>query len=494
MPASNIEASSLPDAVASRQDGHDNNRKKRTPRQGGEAAGTGTIIAEIKVQIAELIKTGVAELQQADSAPMRAIVEGLRHIEGLAANAATAVSKPAADDVHHCLREITQRLMAIEATTKKAIAPGRTLTPAYTASNASTPSATPSWSQIAAGGLQQRARIELRLEKRTDGTTETPEQQLERIQKAIPGAQAIITHPRSSEKISVLVSSTARRDQILQSGVEGLEGAKVIRRPRLVMISGVPIQETIKNRKCEENEEWIKKVQRRNPGLIIERVSWLYSDKNLHRRRTEGKQTKGSIILSMATEAMQHQVVRQGLLVGAEWHPARMWDVSLTDGQCFRCHQWGHSQSVCNAPKELCGHCAGSHSSKECKTRDDASASCAGCKQKGHKAWMTKKCKAHEAFRARNEAKKKEMVQATVMIQREGYYNSGRSSPAFQFGGSTSSESDWKTVESGNKRQRTIGRPSAIAKAGRDPSQSRLLHTRTAGTSTEAEDIFMSTQ
>jgi hypothetical protein len=70
---------------------------------------------------------------------------------------------------------------------------------------------------------------------------------LARIQKAIPGAQAIITHPRSSEKISVLISNAARRDQILQSGIQGLKGAKVIRRPRLVMISGISIQQKTLN-------------------------------------------------------------------------------------------------------------------------------------------------------------------------------------------------------------------------------------------------------
>ena len=158
------------------------------------------------------------------------MVEGLRHIEGLAADAAKTPKTSDTDDVEHCLREITQRLTAIEAATTKAIAPSRTST-LYTATNASATSATPSWSRIAAGGLQQRASIELRLETEADGIKETLEEQLARIEKAIPGAQAIITYPRSSEKISVLISNAARRDQILQCSIQGLEGAKVIRRP-----------------------------------------------------------------------------------------------------------------------------------------------------------------------------------------------------------------------------------------------------------------------
>jgi hypothetical protein len=146
----------------------------------------------------------------------------------------------------------------------------------------------------------------------------------------------------------------------------------------------------------------------------------------------------GSIILSMATEAMQHQVVKHGILVGAEWHPAEMWDISLTDGQCFKCHQWGHSQSVCNAPADICGHCAGNHSSRECKTKEDSHASCAACKQKGHKAWIVKQCRAFKAFKDKNERTKVEMMQLTIGIQRGiGEPTSGRTSPTLSMGGST---------------------------------------------------------
>jgi hypothetical protein len=350
-PAANAEGGGPPDVVAPRQGTHNNNKTK-TPQRGGENAGTREKKAEIKSKLTELILKGVAELQKGESEAMQAMVQGLRDLEKLVTATTNSTNNRTANntDVSRSLREITQRLAAIEATTKAnadAITPRPFLASTRTTTTATHPSTAPSWSQIAAGGLQQRASIELRLEKkRTDRTKETPEEQLARIQKAIPGAQAIITHPQSSEKISVLVSSAARRDQILQAGVQGLEGAKVIRRPRLVMVSKVSLHEAIKNRKCEENNKWMKKVQRRNPGLVIERVAWLYTDKDLNRRRAEGKQTKGSIVMSLATEAMQHQVVRQGLLVRAKWHPASMWDVSLTDGQCFRCHQWGHSQSV----------------------------------------------------------------------------------------------------------------------------------------------------
>ena len=87
-----------------------------------------------------------------------------------------------------------------------------------------------------------------------------------------------------------------------------------------------------------------------------------------------------------------------------------MWDISLTDGQCFRCWKWGHNQSVCNAQREICGHCAGKHSTRDCKTTAESDASCTGCKQRGHKAWMSRSCKAYQAFRDQNESKKRELL------------------------------------------------------------------------------------
>jgi hypothetical protein len=108
---------------------------------------------------------------------------------------------------------------------------------------------------------------------------------------------------------------------------------------------------------------------------------------------------------------------------------------------------------------------------------------------------MTKPCKEYKTFRERNEATKKTMIQAMAAIQREGYFSSGRSSPIVQFQGSTDSgTSEWKTVDNGNKRKRTVGRPTAIARAGDDPLQSRLPHMRPRAPSTDMEDITMSTQ
>jgi hypothetical protein len=338
------------------------------------------------------------------------------------------------------------------------------------------------WSQVAAKGTHHPAKIELRLEEMEGADEESSEERLKRIRMAIPDARAIITHPRSTNKVSVVVKDNARRDQIMQVGIQDANGIKIIRRPNLVMVSGIPLNTPIKNGKCAENDVWIGETQKRNIGAKIERVRWLYSDKNLAARRETGTQKKGSIILSVATEESQYQLVKNGLFVGAEWHPAQLWDVSLTDGQCFKCWKWGHSQSVCNAPKELCGHCAGDHPTRDCKTQENEKASCVGCKQKGHKAWMLKACRAYQTFRSKNESTKRDLTQRTLRIQADT--GNGRTSPMFSFGGSTlrssvnssQGEEEWTTVVvEGGRKRRTVGRPRAMQVAAAAPGQRRLF-------------------
>ena len=220
----------------------------------------------------------------------------------------------------------------------------------------------------------------------------------------------------------------------------------------------------------------------------------MYSAKNLASRREAGKQKKGSIILSISTEEAQHQAIKQGLLVGAEWHPVQMW--------CFKCWKWGHNQSVCNAQSEICGHCAGIHPTRDCKTTAESDASCTGCKKKGHKAWMSRSCKAYQAFRDQNEMKKRELLQDALAIQSNSE-SQDRASPTFSFGGSTrvnspQPESEWQVAGGSNKRQRTetnrVGRPSFLQKAARAPGQTKFpAVTAPAPASDESTTVVAST-
>ena len=141
----------------------------------------------------------------------------------------------------------------------------------------------PTWSNVLKGS-HLPARVEVRMEEMSGTEKEILAKYLEKIRKAIPDTKAIIPHPRAQNKVLVIVRDEKRRDQITQCGIQGVEGVKLIRRPFLIMASGISLNTEIRNAKCEENEKWLSEVRKRN-GMGIERVEWLYSTKELNRRR-----------------------------------------------------------------------------------------------------------------------------------------------------------------------------------------------------------------
>ena len=255
---------------------------------------------------------------------------------------------------------------------------------------------------------------------------------------------------------------------------------KLIRRPNLIIVSGISLNTKIQNRKCEDNDTWLAEARKRN-GAGLERVEWLYSTKELRKRRDDPQKKKGSIILTVDTEETQNKLVREGLLVGGEWFPVQLWDVSLKEEQCFRCLKWGHHQSVCNSPQEYCGHCAGKHATKDCTKTGKEYASCAGCKKRGHVAWEMSKCPEFKKSKTRNAEIKTQLARKTALIQ------GGTVTPAYSFNAGSSSTASlssskdstaWITVKRLGKRRRVAGRPPDISRAASQPGQTRLVPTQ----------------
>ena len=61
---------------------------------------------------------------------------------------------------------------------------------------------------------------------------------------------------------------------------------KLIRRLYLIIVSGILLNAKIQNRKCEDNNTWLAEARKRN-GAGLERVEWLYSIKELRKRRDD---------------------------------------------------------------------------------------------------------------------------------------------------------------------------------------------------------------
>ncbi|KAF1982804.1 hypothetical protein K402DRAFT_186174 [Aulographum hederae CBS 113979] len=321
------------------------------------------------------------------------------------------------------------------------------------------PGAKPTWSEVAAGG-KNRATLEVRLEP--NGSQETDESKLQRIRVAIPEAKAIIPHPRAQGKVSVVMPTAARREQVMNLGIGDAEGVKLIRRPRLAMVMGIPLNTPITNKDSPENQKWVKESGARN-SIKITRVEWLYGKAKLEELQ-KSPQKKGSIIIELATETDQRKVVQDGFFHGPLWHPVKMWDVSMRATQCYKCWKWGHTQSVCNSPEEHCGYCAGQHPTRNCSKKELQHARCAGCKQEGHFAWMTRDCSAFKAFIARQRGIQKKLDQASI--------DAHRRTPT------PPSSDGYITITGATKRrmpQAGPGRPPALATAARASGQMRLF-------------------
>ncbi|KAF2860633.1 hypothetical protein K470DRAFT_264247 [Piedraia hortae CBS 480.64] len=94
----------------------------------------------------------------------------------------------------------------------------------------------PLWSQVA-DKSKGTSTVEVRLDNR-EGAEKTAEETLKIIKQSIPDAKAIIPDPRAEGKVTVVVGSTMRRDQILATGFPATEAAVIIRRLKFVMVMG----------------------------------------------------------------------------------------------------------------------------------------------------------------------------------------------------------------------------------------------------------------
>ena len=453
-----------PNASATRREGEKEGRPP--PSNGGiearEKRKTNRKDEEIRKLLQKLKEMAEGGLQLQDEATPAGVIfasmlETACQLEVVVRGALEAVPGNPTED------RILQRLEAIE----KKLAAQPTAKPALT-------NGPQTWSQIAAKGTTGPAKIELRMDNMEGADEETSQERLEKVRKVIPEAKGIVPHPRNKNKVSVVLPNEATKERILRDGIEDDAAIKVIRRPHLVMIMGVSKDSPIKNMKCEENDAWISATTGRNPGIQINRVGWVYNDKELKKRRENPATKKGSLIISVPTVTMQQKLIKNGIFVGPEWHPTRLWDVALMDGQCFKCWRWGHHQSVCNQAEERCGHCAGAHPTNNCQTTEDSEASCTACKRKGHKAWMTGKCPEFQKFKDRSNKLKERLQMETDCIR----WGPPTGHPGFTFSSqvprTSSIDADGFTVVESLGKKRKVGKPSGISTAATAPGQMRI--------------------
>ena len=97
-----------------------------------------------------------------------------------------------------------------------------------------------------------------------------------------------------------------------------------------------------------------------------------------------------------ASAEQLEQAIGLGVSIGPVLHRVERKERRSAVLQCYNCQGFGHHSRRCRLPPR-CVHCAGEHSSRECKERD--SAKCASCGE-DHKAW-DRKCPVYLAEAAK---------------------------------------------------------------------------------------------
>ena len=360
---------------------------------------------------------------------------------------------------------------------------------------ARTAQGTKSWAAVAAKpailgqGLPvppvKRPAVRVRLDEPAK-QEDTASDLLAKVKPAIP--MAIAVRKLQSGDVDVFVKDQTAKDLALcQNNYQGL---KVLRQDYVLEIPGVPLNLQVTSGLHADNGELIRRIKkdtaRLNPTLEITMVRWLHDVKAQSKRNQEtGKvKTKGTLLVHCPTQEIQHRAVKSGIVIDAQLYEARLFDSSVLLRQCYKCAQWGHTQSACGKQAK-CSKCAGNHDTRQCK---ESRVECANCGGK-HKAWQKQACRVFQAYL--NATQERRVLLRVESDRVRATDNSSSPSPPTSSDGFTivankrrRGNSPSPAVHAGTAQaRRTVGRPTYLSQAAADPSQAKIGMWVPSGTS-----------
>ncbi|KAI0992834.1 hypothetical protein K3495_g15350 [Podosphaera aphanis] len=141
--------------------------------------------------------------------------------------------------------------------------------------------------------------------------------------------------------------------------------------------------------------------------------------------------SSGSVILWIEQAEHADKVIDEGLMWKYENKAAEIFRSGFRTLQCFNCQRYGHVALHCIADSK-CGHCAGTHNTRNCPGKQDAR--CCNCRKK-HAAW-------HQSCPVKIAAKAKATWYRTK--------DPGKYTPALSH--TKGSENEWQIVSSRKRR------------------------------------------
>ena len=130
-----------------------------------------------------------------------------------------------------------------------------------------------------------------------------------------------------------------------------------------------------------------------------------------HARSKKNGRNRGLIGVRLLSEAMQIEVVRNGLVINAMHFTAQVWSLWALSKQCFNCSQWGHTQVSSGRTSK----CTGAHQTRDSPRKR---VSCANCGRE-YRSWQKEACWTYYAYKESVEKARIELSSSTTDIWNE---------------------------------------------------------------------------
>lgn len=203
-----------------------------------------------------------------------------------------------------------------------------------------------------------------------------------RNNSATTSIKVVAAHQLKSGDIQIVANTTeeAKKLKENQGWIKSLgENAELIVPTYGVIVHGIPTNSL----NIKDQEPTIQQMLADNhtviPNAKISFIGWLTKEAPLKRA--------SSIVVEFKEPEMANAIIYAGMVWDGQIHQCQLYDRACRVKQCFRCYNYGHIGTQCNA-SQTCGYCAEQHESKHCprKGAEGFAPRCAVCKD-AHTAW-----------------------------------------------------------------------------------------------------------
>ncbi|KAI0993153.1 hypothetical protein K3495_g15031 [Podosphaera aphanis] len=301
-----------------------------------------------------------------DNAPPRAykrmLEEAVKCIESLLRMKVNPAANPQPRSVNEnsAITKILQEIKIIKAT--------------ITQTQASSRIQGQSWAKVASKPQASEATIRIQDEEEKKTISKlTSEELVKRIGRAeIIGARNMVN---GQVKVYFTGKETKEQMEINKDWTRKLAATAQVASPTFqVLVHDMPLSFE------PENPEHLKRIQEANQlyimGIHIERAAWLKKTK------IPGK-TAGSLIVWFNQAEHADKAISKGIMWGYELKATEIFRSGFRAMQCYNCQKYGHIAKACTADAK-CGHCAGTHNSRDCSKKQELR--CVNCGKK-HASW-----------------------------------------------------------------------------------------------------------